>query len=210
MHQVKYELKIMGINPLLILSAMVIVFALLAAFGGELLNLSRIGYEVIFPFFAAIAVGEWGKTKSDENYDVIASQGKSLFAWVSARFLAVFALVSLFALSSMVIVHTVRGEMPLWEMFVTYIAPALFLATLAALLNLCFTQEHISILTCGVVWLVTLLTRSLLRFPCVEYVYLFIRYAGDVNNIWLINKAVLILISCALWIITYFICKKRN
>lgn len=206
---IENELKIMGINLMLISAALVAVCALLAVFGGDLLNLSCISFEVIFPFFSAIAVGEWGKTRADDNYEVIKAQGKSLFAWVLSRSLAVFITVSLFAALNMVIVFLVRGEMPLWEMALVYFSPAFFLSTLGVWLNLYFAQEHISTLTCGVVWLVTMLTRSLLRFPGIEYVYLMIRYAGDVNGIWLLNKFVLFAIGLAIWIVIYCICRRK-
>ena len=209
MRYIKNELKIMGINPILISSAIVVAFALLAVFGGEMLNLSCIGYEAMFPFFTAIAVGEWGKTRADDNYDVIAGQGKSLFAWIFIRFLTVFTMVSLFAVFSMVIVFLVRNEMPLWEMALTYLSPALCLSTLGTLLNLFFEEEHISTLICGVVWVVTILMRSLLQFPGVEYVYMLIRYAGDVNGIWLINKAVLLVISGIIWIVIYYTYRRK-
>lgn len=174
MSGIKNEMKIAGINPILISAAVVAAFAMLARFGGDLLNLSCIGFEVIFPFFAAIAVGEWGKTRADDNFDVIAAQGKSLFLWVLSRFAAVFATVCLFAVLGMVIVFLLRNEMSLGEMALMYLSPALFLATLGALLNIFFVQEHISTLICGVIWLVTMLARSLLRFPGAEYFYMFI------------------------------------
>jgi hypothetical protein len=207
---IKGELKIFGINPVLISTGLVALYALLAFFAGDLLNLSCIGFEVVFPFFAAIAVGEWGKSRADDNFDVIAAQGKSLFSWVLSRFLAVLLTVCLFAVIGMIIVVSLRHEMPLWELIVTYLSPALFLASLTALLNLCFSAEHISTMICGVVWLVTMLTQQgLLRIPGVKYVYLFIRYTGGYNGIWLINKTVLFCISIFFWIIVYVLCRKR-
>jgi hypothetical protein len=209
MCHIKNELKIIGVNPILISFALEVVFALLAVLGGELLNLSCLGYEAIFPFFAAISVGEWGRTRADDNYDVIAAQVRSLFAWVFTRFFAVFTMVSLFAVLSMIIVFLVRSEIPLWEMALTYLSPALFLSTLCVLLNLCFDEEHISTLICGTVWLVTMLARSLMRFSGVEYVYLFIRYVGDKNGIWLVNKAVLLVISGIIWSVIFCTCRKK-
>jgi uncharacterized membrane protein YfcA len=208
MSRIKSELKIMGINPILISSAFIAVFALLAVLTGDLLNLSCIGFEVIFPFYAAIAVGEWGRTRADDNYDVIVAQGKSLFVWVSLRFSAVFATISLYAVLCMAIVSHIRNEMPFWEMSLMYFPPAIFLSTLAALLNLHLSQEHSSTLTCGVVWLATLFIRSLLRLPGMEYVYLFIRYAGDQNDVWLTNKAVLLIICGIMWAGIYLSCRR--
>lgn len=210
MSGIKNEMKIAGINPILISAAVVAAFAMLARFGGDLLNLSCIGFEVIFPFFAAIAVGEWGKTRADDNFDVIAAQGKSLFSWVLSRFAVVFATVCLFAVLGMVIVFLLRNEMSLGEMALMYLSPALFLATLGALLNIFFVQEHISTLICGVIWLVTMLARSLLRFPGAEYFYMFIRYAGDQSGVWLVNKLVLVVVSLFLWGVIYLFCKSRR
>lgn len=68
---IKNELKIIGINPALFLLSIVAVFALLSVFGGDLLYVSYIGFEVIFPVFTSIAVSEWGKMKADDNYDII-------------------------------------------------------------------------------------------------------------------------------------------
>ncbi len=208
MNHIKSELKIMGINPILISFAFITVFVLLALLTGDLLNLSCIGFEVIFPFYAAIAIGEWGRTRADDNYDVIASQGRSLFVWVFFRFLAVFATISLNAVLCMAIVSYIRNEMPLWEMSLMYFPTAMFLSTLAAMFNLHITQEHISTLTCGVVWLVTILIRSLLRLPGMEYVYLFIRYAGDQNGVWLTNKVVLLIICGFMWGGIYLSCRR--
>ena len=199
MSRIKSELKIAGMNPVLILTAITAFFTLLAVVGGDLLHLSTIGFEVIFPFFAAIAVGEWGKTRADKNYDAITAQGKSRFSWVFIRFFTIFAAVSLFALISMVIVFLVRKEMPLWEMVVIYFPPAFFLATLAALLNTCFEQEHISALICSTAGLLTLMIRNTLRFPVMACLYLFIRHGGVTDGVWLINKAVLTLLGLLLW-----------
>lgn len=210
MSHLKSELKIVGANLILVSAAVVAVFTLLAVLGGELLDLSNIGFEVIFPFFAAIAVGEWGKTRADSNYDVISAQSKSLFGWVAIRFLVVFITVSVFAMVSMIVVFAVRNEMPFWEMVCIYFPTAFFLATLSAMFNICCKQEHISTLICGVVWLLTMLVRSLLRFPFVAYFYLFVRYAGIQDSTWLINKAVLLAISLFLWGVIYMICRRKH
>lgn len=209
MKRLLYEQKIMGINPIWILAAFVGLFTLLAFFCGELLNLSCVGFEVVVPFFAVIAVGEWGKTRSDTNFDIIVSQSKSLFVWVLTRFIVVFLTVSIFAFISMVIVFFIRNEMPLGEMILTYLAPAFFLSTLCAFCGFCFSQEHIATMICGIVWLVAMLTSSLVRYSGVEYVYLFIRYAGDQNGVWLVNKAILSGLSLVLWAIIYLLSKKR-
>ena len=199
MRRVKNELKIAGVNPILILASIVAVFAFLSVVGGELLFLSNIGFEVIFPIFTAIAVSEWGRFKSDDNFDIIAAQCRSLSAWIFYRFIAVFGEAAGFAFSAMLLVFAARQEMPLWEMAFLYFPPAFFLSTVSVLFGVCLSQEHAATLFCGMVWLSALMARSLLQIPGVEYVYLFIRYAGDPNGIWLMNKGVLCAASLLLW-----------
>lgn len=209
MKRLLFERKIVGSNAILIFSSLTLVFAIVGYIGGDLMELSTIGFEVIFPFMTAIGVGEWGKTRSDMNFDMIAAQSKSLFKWVLSRSTVVFTTASLFALVSMALVFLTRNEMPLWEMVWLYVPSALFLSTLCALCSICISAEHIATLICGIFWILSMLARSLLRIPGVQFVYLFIRYAGDTNGIWLINKAVLMLISLGMWMVIYVLCKKR-
>ncbi|MBS5586153.1 MAG: hypothetical protein KHX36_08035, partial [Clostridiales bacterium] len=103
-----------------------------------------------------------------------------------------------------------RYELPLGELLAIYFPPAFFLSSLCALLGLLCRQEHIATLVCGVVWLVLLFTRSLLRFPGLEYIYLFIRFAGDQNNIWLWNKGIVSLAGLLLWSGIYWACKRMG
>ena len=167
-------------------------------------------FEVVYPFFAAIVVGEWGKTRSDGNFDLIAAQCESLFPWVLRRYTAAFGGASLFAVLSMAGASIARYELPLGELLAMYFPPAFFLSSLCALLGFLCKQEHIATLVCGVVWLVLLFTRSLLRFPGLEYIYLFIRFAGDQNNIWLWNKGIVSLAGLLLWGGIYWACKRMG
>ena len=207
MWRLKNELKITGINPVLILLSVTVMFALLSVFGGELLYLSYIGFEVIFPIFTSIAVSEWGKIRADDNFDVIAAQSRSLFQWVLYRFITIFSETAIFATASMFLVSVLRREMPVMEMFLVYFSPAFFLSTLSALFGVLFSQEHVATLACGMIWLFVLMARSLLRIADVEYFYFFICYAGDSNGIWLINKAVLCALGLLVWCGIYRICK---
>lgn len=207
--KLKNELKIAGSNLFLISIAFAAALIFLAVIAGDLLDLSSMGFEVIFPFFSSIAIGEWGKTRADDNYDVIASQSKSLFKWVASRYFAIWGTVSLMAVVTMVAVFLIRGEMSLGELLLTYFPTSFFLSSLSAYIGLRYSQEHIATLICGIVWLISLLTQSLLRVPYVEFFYLFIRYAGDVNEIWIVNKAVLCIASFGIWILIYFTCRKK-
>ena len=205
-----YEYRIIGINAVLILLSVALAIVLLSVIGGDLLNLSYLGYEVIAPFVAAIAVCEWGRTRADANFDIVSSQSKSLFTWVLTRTVVAFCMTSFFILASMIAVSFIRSELPLWELVLLYIPPALFLSSLGSLLGICFVQEHISTMICGTIWIISMLARSLLRFPLVEYGYLFIRFAGDLNNIWVFNKMILFGISIALWLLIYLVCKRKQ
>ncbi len=209
MKRLLFEQKIIGNNLTWISIAFVGVLTLLAFLCGGLLNLSCIGFEVMAPFFAAIAVGECGRTRADANFDIIASQGRSLFSWVLLRFTTVFLTVGIFTFIGMVIVLFIRNEMPLGEMVLLYIAPAFLLSTLCTLCGFCFAQEHLATMICGIIWIVTMLTGSLLRYTGPGYVYLFIRYAGDPNGVWLINKVILSGLSLVLWAVIYLLCGKR-
>ena len=209
MRAIQSEWKRMGPNPPLILLSVDAVFALASGLCGELLSLSCIGFEVIFPILTSIAVGEWGKLRADENYQVIAAQSPSLFRWIFFRFLAAFTESSLFALPAMAAAFLLRREMPLSEMLLLYLPPAFLLSTICVLLGMFLSQEHMAALFCGLFWLPALISQSLLRIPGVEYIYPFIRFAGDVNGIWLVNKAALCGIGLLLWAVVWRICRGR-
>lgn len=95
-YRIKNELKVAGSNLYIISAVLVIFLIFLAICAGELLNVSSMGFEVIFPFYGAVAVGEWGKTKADDNYDVIAAQSRSVLEWLTIRYIAVMGMVSIF------------------------------------------------------------------------------------------------------------------
>ena len=206
--RIESEVKIFGINFFIVSVAFTVAMIVLSIIAGDLLDFYPVSFEVIFPFFVTIVVGEWGKTRADSNFDIIAAQSKSLFKWVLLRYIIAFAISSLFAVFSMAGASVMRYEMPIWELIVLYFPPTFFLSSLCALLGIICRQEHIATLVCGVIWLIILLTRSLLRFPGLEYVYLFIRFAGDQNNIWLWNKGIITLAGLFLWCTIYWKCKR--
>lgn len=208
--RIKNELKIVGSNLYLISMILVIFLVFLAVFAGELLNVSSIGFEVIFPFYAAIAVGEWGKTKSDDNYDVIAAQSRSVLKWLTIRYIAVMGMVSMFAVIGMASVFFIRNEMTLIELLLTYFPTAFLLSSLSMSVGIHFEKEHISTMVCGVIWLAFLMMQGLLRIPIMQYMYLFIRFAGIQSNLWIINKSILFIIGIVIWCEVYWSCKKNG
>lgn len=206
--RVESEIKIIGINFFILSAAFSIVLIVLSAIAGELINFYPVSFEVIFPFFVTIAVGEWGKTRADSNFDIIAAQSNSLFQWVLLRYVITFGISSVFAVFCMMFSSAFRYGLPLWELLIMYFPPAFFLSSLCTLFGIYYTGEHIATLACGIVWLVILLIRSLLRISGVEYIYLFIRYADEQNPVWLWNKCIVTTISLFLWGIIYLRCKR--
>ena len=208
--EILMEIQIIGSNLPLFSAAVIVAFIFISLISGELINLSSVGFEVVFPFFTAIAVGEWGKTRSDANYDVIAVQGKSLFRWILMRYLTVWGICSLSALGGMAAVFFIRREMTVGELICIYFPTAFLLSSLAVLTGLVYVREHTATLVCGLVWLMSLMLRSLLQFPGLAYFYPFIRFAGVDDGIWLVNKGVLCLISLGLWWLIYWTCRCSN
>lgn len=208
--EILMETKIIGGNLPCICVAIIAAFVFFALISGDLINLSYAGFEVIFPLFTAIAIGEWGKIRADANYDVIAAQGKSLFRWVLMRYLTVWNICSLSALGGMAAVFFIRREMTVGELICIYFPTAFLLSSLAVLTGLVHVREHTATLVCGLVWLVSLMLRSLLRFPRLAYFYLFIRFAEVDDGIWLTNKGVLCLIGLGLWGLIYWTCRCSN
>lgn len=206
--RVENEIKIMGTNSFIVSAAFTTALIVLSVIAGELLDFYMVSFEVIFPFFAAIVVGEWGKTRADSNFDIVAAQSKSLFRWVLIRYVIAFGISSIFAVFCMVISSVFRYEFPLWELLVVYFPTTFLLSSLCALLGICCTQEHVATLICGIVWLIVLLIRSLLRIPGVEYIYLFIRYADGQNPVWLWNKGIITIAALFLWSIIYYLIGK--
>ena len=193
------EIKIIGINFFIISAAFTSALIVLSAIAGELLHFYPVSFEVMFPFFVTIAVGEWGKTRADSNFDIIAAQSNSLFHWVLLRYVITFGISTVFVVICMVFSSAFRYELPLWELFIIYFPPAFFLSSLCALFGIHHAGEHIATLACGIVWLIVLLIRSLLRISGVEYIYLFIRYADEQNPVWLWNKIIIAAIGLFLW-----------
>lgn len=208
--EILMELQIIGSGLPLFSMALIVTLIFFSLISGELINPDNLGFEVIFPFFTAIAVGEWGKTRADTNYDVIAAQGKSLFRWVLIRYLAVSIICSLFALAGMAAISFTGSEIAMWELIYLYFPTAFLLSSLAMLTGLVYNREHMASLVCGLVWLASLMLRSLLRFPGFAYFYLFIRFAGVDNGVWLANKGIMCLVSLGIWGLIYRICQKGS
>ena len=202
---VRLETKIMGINPFWISALLTAAFLIVCATGGDNVNWGYLGFEVLFPFYMAVAVGEWCRIRADQIFDVISAQGKSLFLWIVRRFLTVtvFAVIGMFG--TVIITKTAS----IGELLMTFLPTAFFLSSVCIFLSVLSSIPHIPTMAVGVIWLFSIMSMSLLRFRPIQYLYLFIRFAGVDSSIWILNKATLLFIGFVLWFFVFLACKKR-
>ena len=205
----KYEWKITGINPVWISALLTGAFLAVCATGGDNLHWGYLGFEVIFPFYMSVVMGEWCQTRADPMFEVISAQGKSVFGWILRRFLLLFCLVAIFAMIGIGGVVLLKPKMSALDLLLTFLPTTFFLSSISAFVSMLASVPHIPSMVSGVVWLFSIMTMSLLRFAPVRYFYLFVRYAGINGISGLLNKLVLLLAGIVLWIAIYFICRKR-
>ena len=205
----RLEAKIIGINPFWISALLTAAFLIVCATGGENVNWGYLGFEVLFPFYMAVAVGEWCRTRSDQIFDVISAQGNSLFLWIVRRFFLLFALVISFAVIGMFITPVITINASVGDLFLTFLPPAFFLSSVCVFISLLSSVPHIPTMVVGVIWLFSIMSMSLLRFQPCQYFYLFVRFAGIESSTWILNKTVLLFIGFILWLCIFFACKKR-
>ena len=169
----------------------------LAAAAGDQIDFAAVAFEVGFPLFAAIAAGEWGKTRADANFCAIAAQSRALLPWVAGRYAAAF--VPTMALAGLCMAGA--GWLRPGEIAADWIW---------ACLSTSFFFSSLNAWIGGLLWLAALLARGLLRLPGVECVYPFLRFAGDPNGIWLRNKAALAAAGALLWASIAWRCRPRR
>ncbi|MBD5536589.1 MAG: hypothetical protein HDQ99_13205 [Lachnospiraceae bacterium] len=205
----KYESKIIGINLLWISALLTGTFLIVCATGGDNINWGYLGFEVIFPFYTSIVIGEWCKTRTDPLFDVISSQGHSFFGWLVRRFVLLFGSAFIFAFIGMIGVSLIRQGNSIFDMIFTFLPTAFALSSSCVFISLLSGIPHISTMTAGLVWLFSIMAMSLLRVPLVQYFYLFARYAGINSPLWIVNKIILLSIGIVFWISIFLFCKKR-
>lgn len=205
----KYEWKITGINPVWISALLTSAFLAVCTTGGDNSHWGYLGFEVIFPFYMSVVIGEWCQTRTDPMFEVISAQGKSVFVWILRRFLLLFCLVTIFAMIGIGGVVLLKPNMSAFDLLLTFLPTAFFLSSISVFISMLASTPHIPSMVSGVVWLFSLMTMSLLRFAPVQYFYLFVRYAGINGVLGLLNKLVLLFAGIALWAAIYIICRKR-
>lgn len=206
---VRLETKIMGINPFWISALLTAAFLIVCATGGDNVNWGYLGFEVLFPFYMAVAVGEWCRIRADQIFDVISAQGKSLFLWMVRRFLVLFVTVTVFAVIGMFGTVIITKTASIGELLMTFLPTAFFLSSVCIFLSVLSSISHIPTMAVGVIWLFSIMSMSLLRFRPIQYLYLFIRFAGVDSSIWILNKLVLLVAGIVLWICVFLVCQKR-
>lgn len=140
----KQELKIIGGNPVWISALLTGAFFVVCATGGENIHWGYLGFELIFPFYLSVVVGEWCKIRTDPMFEVIAAQGKSLFHWIVRRFLFLFGLVSIFALVGMVCVIFLKANMSFGDLVITFFPTAFVLSSLCVLISVITSVQHMN------------------------------------------------------------------
>ena len=204
----KLEAKIVGINPRWISALLTAAFLIVCATGGDNVNWGYLGFEVVFPFYTAIAVGEWCRIRADQMFDVISAQGKSIFLWIVRRFLLLFVTVTVFAVVGIFGTVTIT-QASAGDLLLTFLPTAFFLSSVCIALSLLSSVPHIPTMAVGVIWLFSIMSLSLLRFRPIQYLYLFIRFAGVDSSTWILNKLVLLVAGSTLWLCIFLICQKR-
>lgn len=205
---IRLEAKIVGINPLWISALLTAAFLIVCATGGDNVNWGYLGFEVVFPFYTAIAVGEWCRIRADQMFDVISAQGKSIFLWIVRRFLLLFVTVTVFAVVGIFGTVTIT-QASAGDLLLTFLPTAFFLSSVCIALSLLSSVPHIPTMAVGVIWLFSIMSLSLLRFRPIQYLYLFIRFAGVDSSTWILNKLVLLVAGSTLWLCIFLICQKR-
>lgn len=206
---VRLETKIMGINPFWISALLTAAFLIVCATGGDNVNWGYLGFEVVFPFYMAVAVGEWCRIRADQIFDVISAQGKSLFLWIVRRYFILFGAVMVFAVIGMLGTVIITKTASIGELLMTFLPTAFFLSSVCIFLSMLSNIPHIPTMAVGVIWLFSIMSMSLLCFRPIQYLYLFIRFAGVDSSIWILNKLVLLVAGIVLWICVFIVCQKR-
>lgn len=206
---VRLEAKIMGINPFWISALLTASFLIVCSTGGDNVNWGYLGFEVLFPFYMAVAVGEWCRIRSDQIFDVISAQGKSLFLWIVRRFLILFVTVTAFAVIGMLGTVVITKAASIGELLLTFLPTAFFLSSVCIFLSALSSIPHIPTMAVGVIWLFSIMSMSLLRYRPIQYLYLFIRFAGVGSSTWILNKLVLLVTGLILWLCVFIVCQKR-
>jgi len=203
------ESKKCCVNITWITAAILVAFIVFCMIGGDLVNWPLLGFEVILPFLIAILVCEWVQTLSDPMIDVIIVHSESLFRWVMGRYLVVAGISGVMCIICMLGLRLWVLDFSLMEMIFIFMVTTFFFTSIGVFSSFLSTQPHVPAAVCGMIWLLTLMAKSMIRFPMVAYLYPLLRFADPDTGIWLANKKILLAISICLWL-SYLICRRRR
>lgn len=142
-------------------------------------------------------------------FEGIEAQSNSLFLWVFIRCFYTFAVAGVFVSASIIITGITHPGFNLMKAFFLYAAGSFFLSSLVVLCSVFTKSPHTAVAVYGFYWLLGLMTKSLLRIPFVPYVYLFLCFADENSLLWVPNKWILIAEGAAMWLVIFFVCRKR-
>ncbi len=207
---IRLEQKIAGSQLVWITISVLVCFLVLCATGGDLVNWTYLGFEIIMPLCVTIMVCEWVKTLSDPIIDMIIVHSRFLFGWLVKRFLAVFGLTSILCVIGMIFMRIALYEFSLIKLFLVFFGTTFFLSSLGVLSSFFSRQNHISTSVCGTFVLFSLIVHDLVRIPFIAHVYPFILFIDNITTIWSLNKAILICLGFIMWFFIYIRCHRRN
>lgn len=211
MNRTMLEARIAGVNLLWISASLIAALSVLCTMAGNLANLSFMCYEVVYPFYVAICVAEWSKTRTDPAFDAVAAQSKSLFHFVAGRFAWSFCASSLFAIVGIAVCCWVRQEVGFGHLVWVYLTTALLFGSLSALISLISRMDHFAVALTGTVWLFFMTAKAMLQnVPSAHYYYPFLRLMAPDDPIWPLNKAILLGLSALCWLLIFAICHTRR
>lgn len=117
--------------------------------------------------------------------------------------------VTVFAVIGMLGTVIITKTASIGELLLTFLPTAFFLSSVCIFLSVLSSIPHIPTMAVGVIWLFSIMSMSLLRFRPIQYLYLFIRFAGVDSSTWILNKLVLFVAGLILWLCVFIVCQKR-
>jgi len=199
----KIEARRMGANVTIITASALIAITLLSMTGGDLVNLSLLGFEVLCPILIAILVCEWVQTLSDPMIEIIMVHSRSLFAWVVGRYIVVTGISGMLCVLCMIGLRLFVLDFQLFELLLVFTATSVFFTSFGVFSSFFSRQPHMPVAICGTFWLISLVVRSAVRFPGIALFHPMLRFVDGNTNIWVANKIILLIMSVLMWVWIY-------
>jgi hypothetical protein len=174
--------------------SVLLVIVIGSFFAGDLVDYSALSFELIYPLFTAVAVGEWCPVRRDDAIDIIGAQTTSLRHFVTIRFLVVYTAVILPSIPAILSVVRIRSESGFSHSPLMCLAPSFFLSVLALAVNTFNFENHTSSMIVGLFWMTILVTRNFIIERELHWIDLFYVFNGGWNrDEFIINRSLFIL-----------------